>query len=89
MIEFVVLAACWLLLSLPVSVLVGRCIAVGQAGETARHAAAHAAAGAGAGASAPAAEAVGGSAGSRGTSGAELPPLPAQRRPAASRLPVR
>ena len=40
MIEFVLVGAGWLLLSLPVSVLVGRCIAVGQAGETARHAAA-------------------------------------------------
>lgn len=38
MIEFALLGAIWLLLSLPVSVLLGKCIAVGQAGEDARHA---------------------------------------------------
>lgn len=39
MTEYLVLATCWLLLSLPVSVILGKCISVGQAGETERHAA--------------------------------------------------
>lgn len=39
LIEFLLLGVCWLLISLPVSVLLGRCIAVGQAGESERHAA--------------------------------------------------
>lgn len=38
MIEYLLLGVGWLLLSLPVSVLIGKCISVGQAGETARHA---------------------------------------------------
>ena len=79
MIEFVLLGAGWLLLSLPVSVLLGRCIAVGQAGETARHAAAAATAG----------EAVDGPPGPRAPSGAALPALPAQRQPVASEHLVR
>lgn len=40
MIEYLALGLLgWLLLSLPFAVLIGKCISVGQAGETARHAA--------------------------------------------------
>jgi hypothetical protein len=46
MIEYVALALAWLLLATALSVFVGKCIAVGQAGETARHARAAAAPGA-------------------------------------------
>ena len=73
MFEFLLIGAVWLLLSLPVSVLVGKCIGVGQAGETERHAA----------------SAVDASAAAPVSSGAALPALPTQRRPATSRQPVR
>ena len=38
MTEVLVLGLAWLLLPLPFAVFVGKCISVGQAGETARHA---------------------------------------------------
>ena len=60
MTEYLLLGAGWLLLSLPLSVFIGKCISVGQAGETERHAA---------------------DADLR--DGAEVPTVPAQRRPAA------
>lgn len=78
MIELVLLGAGWLLLSLPMSVLLGKCISVGQAGEDARHAAAAA--------GAPRPDR---SAGAQAACGHALPGLPAQRQPVESRHPVR
>lgn len=39
MIEYLAVGLAWLLLPLPFLVFIGKCISVGQAGETARHAA--------------------------------------------------
>ncbi len=39
MIEYLALGLAWLLFSFPFAVFIGKCISVGQAGETARHAA--------------------------------------------------
>lgn len=77
MIDVMLLGAAWLLISLPSSVLIGKCISVGQAGETARHAAA------------AAEQVVDGSLGARPTVGAAPPALPTQRQPVASRHLVR
>ena len=74
---YLLLGVGWLLLSLPVSVLVGKCISVGQAGETARHAGA--AARAETTDPAPGTDAAGGEA-----SYAAGLPVPAQRQPVES-----
>ena len=39
MFEYLALGLTWLLLAFPITVFIGKCISVGQAGETARHAA--------------------------------------------------
>ena len=39
MIEILAVALAWLVLTSPLAILIGKCISVGQAGETARHAA--------------------------------------------------
>jgi hypothetical protein len=71
LIEYLVVGVCWLLLSLPVSVFLGTCIAVGQAGEDERHAAAAARQGTMAALQPPV----------TADSGADTAAVPAQRQP--------
>lgn len=79
MIEYLALGLAWLLLPIPFAVFIGKCISVGQAGETARHAAAAAKSETASALLAPGA--VSGEDQSKAAA-AEMPALPAQRQPA-------